>query len=475
MSEFSWPAEFLPADAGLRALVLRATGLVTRATPLTVTLLGGDPEPPNPSRAEDSQLIADLATVAADVEALAPLDDNEDEMDRLTLRHGLQRALAAAEADQPDAPAALERHLLARLLRLLHEPGRGMEQLLDLVEHAPAFLRAARPLQTGGSRLAGEVAVEAAGRLPLLLDACAAAGRELAPVALRFRLEAALGVLLQAGAEESGWLLKEYLPGAVDGVVLPPDTVREGLGHDLAELEGLAEAALADAVLIQPTDAPAPPVVHDIADVRRAWDDAAAAAVDRGGRAALDVELLATPAWLLPMVPPLCLALPGPLAEAPARLLVGRGLTGTAVDVTLLRLTEFMPWAEQRGHHRAARLLLPLPDLGEGWRASVRETVPGGEPPWALELAWRAALALASISMTTRGTTVDQAAGLVAAESGMPEATARLQCVHLRRRPLGALTFLAGRSAVAAAVKRVGPGGVLRAGSLSAAAARLLV
>ena len=473
MGDAKWPLHTLPADAALAALVQLAAGLIAEAAPLAGALLGGVPELPDVTPERVASAVSAMALLADRLEALPPIAAPDDEIDRQALGFALRRSVAAFRPPDPAGPEALEQHLQLRLLRLLQEPDGALESLVELVEYGPEFLRSSRPAAAGGGRPAGELAVEAAGRLPLLLDACAAAGRELAPTPLRLRLEAALGALLQAGAEESGWLLREYRPQAVDPPAAEPDTMAQGLGMTISELESAAEAALTDAVL-----APAPAAeevrpLEGVEEVRLAWEaqlhGPPAAASDPG------LEVMRTPPWLESLLPGLSLVLPGPLSVGPPRLLVAGRQAGTADDVALIHQSEFLPWVHQRARLRLARALVPAPDLLEGWRAHVRQAGAGGTPPWPRELAWRASLALASIAMSVRGATAEQAAGMVASESGVPEATARLQCLHLRRRPLAGLTFLAGRSAVAAALVRVGPGPLLAAGPLPAAAATLLV
>ncbi|MFN2463235.1 MAG: hypothetical protein ABR573_04940 [Candidatus Dormibacteria bacterium] len=476
MSAPEWPEEGLPADARLRAAVLATADIVTAAAPVALALLGAPPQPLEADAGDDrAAALERLAGVLRDLENVDGPLGGDDELDRLSLCHGVRRALAAADASHPTGPEALEQHLQLRLLRLLDGAPADLESLVQAVETGPAFLRGARPPAAAGSAAAGRLALEAAGRLPRLLDACAAAGQELARGDLRLRLEGALGPLLQAGAEEAGWLLKEYLPAAADQSAVPPDTLRLGLGMPLEEVEAVAEAALADAVLADPLPAlGAEPgeaeLLVQLESFRETWfAETSAPAAGIGSRPGTEVEVMRAPSWLEPLVAPVGLVLPGPLSETPERLLVGAG-EATAGEVALLYAAEYLPWSASRRPPRLARLLLPSPDAGEGWRAHVRASTPGGPLPWASELSWRAALGLAAIAMSSRGASLDDAAELVAAESGLPPQSAVLQCLHLRRRPLQALTFLAGRAAVARMVAGSGVERFLEAGPLSAAA-----
>src|SRR6202022_4259526 len=120
------------------------------------------------------------------------------------------------------------------------------EEPAALLESAPGFLATSRKGCVGAAAVAGEVALAAAKRLPQLLDLTAAAARALAlSPPLRQRIDAALGELLSAAAEDSGWLLKDYMPAAnPDRPRLVAEPSGLGLGRD--QVESAAEAMLAD-------------------------------------------------------------------------------------------------------------------------------------------------------------------------------------------------------------------------------------
>jgi hypothetical protein len=475
--QVKWSESTWPAAPALRSLVERAERAVAELSPTALALVGAEARLPEASLPRQLELVEELRRVGSELAALPAAGVPADEVDRVVLLHTLHRATAGPRLGEPAGPEVLEQHLQLALRRLLGQPA-GVTALASLVEAAPGFLARSRPTAGTGSVAAGRVAVEAAGRLPALLDACAGAAGALATTPVRSRIEAALGALLQAGAEESGWLLKVYIPAAAADPKAPPDPLASGLGLSLEALESAAEAALTQAVLAPAPDpgAAVTTSLDDPASAARAWARAARGAEHLGGAGGEEVEVVAAPGWLEQLLPGLSLVLPGPLDEGPAMLLVSARGHPTVSELELVYRADFLPWAWSRPGPRVARLLLGAPDLGEGWRAHLRGSDPGlgGGLPWPRELAWRAALVLAAIGMTTRGVTVEAAAGLVAAESGVGQATALQQCFHLARRPLGALTFLAGRLAVGTALARVGTPRLLSAGPLPAAAMALL-
>jgi hypothetical protein len=139
---------------------------------------------------------------------------------------------------------------------------------------------------------------------------------------------------------------------------------------------------------------------------------------------------------------------------------VSAGALGPALRA--IYVEEYLPAAWLRADPRPARMLLPAAESGEGWRAYVRarDAAAGTahDPPWFRELAWRAALALVAIGLVRDMATFDQAVDMLSAESGLDPAEARLQALHVARRPLAALTFISGRRQVAAVLARGGPG-----------------
>src|SRR5258708_25134643 len=236
----------MPDDVRLRDLVRRAAGELDSAAPLGAALLSGRSTGlPDGGLAAHQRESRQLAEIAAELDGLEGLA-GDDELDRLALAPALDRVSHAVTPRPPGGELLVERHLLAALLNLAASPEPRAEELAALVESAPGFLEASREGCEGAPAVSGEVALGAAKRLPLLLDLCAAAAGSL-PIsaALRQRLEAALGELLAAAAEDSGWLLKEYMPTA--GPTLPRLTAeRSGLGLSLDQVEAAAEAMLAD-------------------------------------------------------------------------------------------------------------------------------------------------------------------------------------------------------------------------------------
>ena len=85
-------------------------------------------------------------------------------------------------------------------------------------------------------------------------------------------------------------------------------------------------------------------------------------------------------------------------------------------------------------------------------------------------MAWRAALALAAVAMTRGQASIDDAAGLIAAESGLADDQALLQAITVALRPLPALSFLAGMVSVTRALASWSPARLLAAGPLPAVA-----
>src|SRR5258708_38290987 len=236
----------VPDDARLRDLVRRAADELAVAAPLGAALLSGRSTGlPDGGLAAHQRESRHLAEIAAELDGLKGLS-GDDELDRLALAHALDRVSHAVTPRPPGGELLVERHLLAALLNLAAAPEPRAEELAALVESAPGFLEASRQGCEGAPAVSGEVALGAAKRLPLLLDLCAPAARSL-PIsaALRQRLEASLGELLAAAAEDSGWLLNEYMPTA--GPTLPRLTAEpSGLGLSLDQVEAAAEAMLAD-------------------------------------------------------------------------------------------------------------------------------------------------------------------------------------------------------------------------------------
>ncbi|HEY8740497.1 MAG TPA: hypothetical protein VIN56_07895, partial [Candidatus Dormibacteraeota bacterium] len=229
-----------PGEPALSELARRAYDAVADGDPLAVALLGRPPGLPVVDRDADARAVLAMSRVREELEALGRRDDPADEVDRVALLCGLRRATATARPGEAAGSPLLERHLMLRLVRLVLEaPGAEMS-LLTLLEAAPSMLtqaRGAASADAGGA--SGELALEAARRVPALLDAVAGAAAALPmPVDLRLRIEAALGQVLQAAAEDAGWLLKEYIPAEREGpaaVLLDP--LWAGLGLSIAELE----------------------------------------------------------------------------------------------------------------------------------------------------------------------------------------------------------------------------------------------
>ncbi len=178
---------------------------------------------------------------------------------------------------------------------------------------------------------------------------------------------------------------------------------------------------------------------------------------DPGGA---DFVVEAQPSWLQPLLPPLALVAGGPLSGAPVRLLVGDAVAGLSLgdleqELAVIHAAEYLPAAATRRHRRLARLLLPAPEGGEGWRAIALAGAPGIVRKHRRELAWRAILALVALGMGRGRLQVGEAAALIRAETGIDGETARLQAVHVAAQPAAALTFVAGAVAVGGAVARI--------------------
>ncbi|HXA43066.1 MAG TPA: hypothetical protein VNV65_09170 [Candidatus Solibacter sp.] len=471
----------LPDNARLRDLVGLAAEELAVAAPLGAAILSGRstglPDGGIVAHQRESQ---QLAETAAELDTLDGLD-GDDELDRLALAHALHRVSRAATPRPPGGALLVERHLLAALLDLAAAPEPRAEELAALVESAPGFLEASRQGCEGAAAVSGEVALAAAKRLPLLLDLSAAAARSL-PISppLRQRLEAGLGELLTAAAEDSGWLLKEYMPAA--GLALPSLTAEpSGLGLSLDDVEAAAEAMLADQAGLdfddlgaqrgEPPEGPPafppgalprePAGLAVVADACRRVEAACDPWCPDPGDADFVVE--AQPAWLQPLLPPLALAAGGPLGGAPIRLLVGDGVAGISLrdlehELAVIHAAEYLPAAADRRHRRLARLLMPSPESREGWRALALAGAPGIVRRHRREIAWRAILALVALGMGRGRLEIGEAANLIAAETGMDGETARLQAVHVAAQPAAALTFIAGAAAVGAAVDRIARG-----------------
>ena len=460
----------LPSDLAVASLVLRARHDLQLVTPLGSLLLGDPGEGLSDAGAEadaaDRQRLRLLLQAA---EGIGPAATTEDEVDRLSLVYGLRRALPPPGPSAPVGAVLLERQLLALLTWLARDATAGATALARVVEEGPRFLARAREGCLGGTAPAGEVALAAAKRLPALLDVVAAAAAETAiDPALRQRLEAGLGPLLAAAAEDGGWILKEYMPAAVP-VAGRPDivarTVDLGLGASLDELEATAEELLAeqaalafeapvdDAGVAPEADGPS----WDASAVSARWNVVGAeAAAWCAAPADLRCEVALAPPWLQSLLPPLALVNPGPLSIEPYRLLVGASLRGSEPEIdAALRATyllELLPVAWQRAGTRLARLLLAAPDAVSAWQAVARATEPGlrADPPVDLrrELAWRSILALIGAGFLRGRIDLAEGAALVAAETGMDAETARLQAAHVAAQPLAALAFIAGKRAL---------------------------
>lgn len=468
----------LPRDPRLHELVTRAQDELAIADPLGSVLLTGEighlPDGSAEALAQESQR---LAALAAELESLDGLDEDDD-LDRSALAHSLRRVTPAPGPRPPAGALLLERHLLAALGGLGLAPQMRAAELAALVESGPAFLTASREGCLGETEAAGQVALAAAKRLPQLLDLAAAAARAL-PLQprLRERIEASLGELLTASAEDGGWLLKEYMPAA-GADVSSLNTEAPGPGISLDEVESAAEAMLADQAgldyqdrsgdgLLEEAGPPAflpgtaprqPAGLMVVAGACRRVEAACDPWCPDPGGAEFAVE--AQPAWLQPLLPPLALAAGGPLASEPLRLLVGDGAAGLTMadlerELAAIHAAEYLPAASARGHGRLARLLLPAPEGAEGWRALALAGAPGAARRSRRELGWRAILALAAIGIGRGRLDVSKAADLIAAEAGIDIETARLQAVHVVAQPAAALTFVAGAVATAGAVARI--------------------
>lgn len=468
----------LPKDPQLRKLVTRAQDELAIADPLGAALLTGEtghlPDGSAEALAHESQR---LVALAAELESLDGLD-GDDDLDRSALAHSLRRVTPAPDPRLPAGALLLERHLLAALGGLALAPQPRAAELAALVESGPSFLAASREGCFGATEAAGQVALAAAKRLPQLLDLAAAAARAL-PLhpRLRERIEAGLGELLAAAAEDGGWLLKEYMPAAsadLSLLIVEPS----GLGMSLDEVEAAAEAMLADQAGLDYDDltghgrreeagppafpagtAPREPAgLAVVADACRGVEAACAPWCRDPGGAEFAVE--AQPSWLQPLLPPLALAAGGPLASEPLRLLVGDGAAGLSLpdlerELAVIHAAEYLPAASARGRGRLARLLVPAPEGAEGWRALALDGAPGVVRRSRRELGWRAILALVAIAIRRGRLDVSGAADLIAAETGMDLDTARLQAVHVAAQPAAALTFVAGAVAAGAAVTRI--------------------
>jgi hypothetical protein len=434
-----------PADPRLATLLQRAVAAARALDPLTVAAFGEHVDPPGPGDAEATHL-AEMRQVATELDALGALPDAPDELDRVALMFGLRRATAAPLLDRPLGARVLERHLLFRLSELLLERPGAVDDLGALVAAGPRLLAASRVLPGTGSKAAGALALDASRRLATVVEACARVISTVpVDVGTRFDFEAALGQLLQAAAEEAGWLLKEYLPGAPEPSPLMPDPVEAGLGLSLDDLEGEAEEALATAVGVladaSPPQAAEPGDLASVDEVRAAWKTAVAAHLERFPLdIAQAVDIREAPAWLRGVVPPLSLVVPPPRPGSNLLLVSGVPREGLEAAVADLYFRDYLPAAVARTHARVARVLLPAPELAEGWRA-LRSTGPEG----AGELAWRAALALGAIALARGAAGIDQVAEMIAAESGLAPDQARLQAMAVAEQPLSALTYIAGR------------------------------
>ncbi|MFN2465722.1 MAG: hypothetical protein ABR598_05585 [Candidatus Dormibacteria bacterium] len=444
-----------PTDPRLGEVLRRAIDVVRALDPLAMAALGEGVGPPPMDRARESENIAVLRRLALEADALGPLPTKADELDRAALRWALGRAADGALMDRPVGGRVMERHLLFCLSQVALDVPQAIDRLGDLVAAGPAMLAQSRVGAGAGSVAAGHLELEAVRRLPALLDACAGAVAEPGAAEVRFGVEAALGRLLEAAAESAGWLLKEYLPTAPVPAVALVDPGRSGLGFTLEELEREAEDALATAVS-DLAQAAAHLASDDAraatpAQVRLAWEAAAATSGARYGLpVSTSVDVRDAPGWLRPLLPPIAL-LSAPAADIAVVLLATAPADGLEEAVADIFVRDHLPAAAARVNPRVARRLLPSPELAEGWRARPTTLVASST-----ELAWRAALALAAIAMMRGQATVDQAAELIAAESGLHLDRARLQALAVAEQPLSALTAMAGRRAMGEGVAALG-------------------
>jgi hypothetical protein len=461
--------------------VQRAVAAARVVDPLTVTALGESVGLPVAGRDDELAHLMEMERLAGELEALGTVQGSADELDRVALVFGLRRASTAGTIGGPLGARTLERHLLARLSQLALDAPGAAESLRDLVVAGPGILARLRVEGGEGGEASGQLALEAARRLPALLDACAGAVGSLpVPADMRFEVEAAVGQLLQAAAEDAGWLLKQYIPAAGPAPTPAlPDPLWAGLGFSLDELEAEAEGALAAAVGELSDAAPEtamrePGPLATTSEVIHEWGAASLRAMDRFGLSAgSGVAVRPAPPWLRGLLPPLALIMRSPLEpEAALVLIAGQGRSELSDSVADLYVRDYLPAASAWANFRVARALLPAPELAQGWRVFAARGQRG-----AGELAWRAALALAAIAISRGRAGIEQAAELIAAESGLPFEQARLQAMQVAERPLAALTFLAGRRLLLEGSAGVGEPGVARwlaEGALPAAALRTI-
>jgi hypothetical protein len=484
------------SDPDLARIVRSARELLISLDPVGARLRGEQPQPRLPPAGPDAHLagIAGLERLLAD---LADLDGElsaQDRLDRLVLTAGLRRALPPRAPRAPTGVVVLERRILAALIELEERPQEVGEELSLIGEAGPAYLAESREGCKGCAPAECEVALAAGKRIPMLLDLVAAgASASRVERGLRERLEAALGPLLVAAAEDTGFILKQLMPAAV-ARPLPPDVDGHldaiGFSLTVAEIEAEAEEALAWAVAVravQPVaipardamardDADAPPVERgkrEMAWVATASPHEATAedgpvplTVERVGAmwarvAAASAELCLAPgdvpvrieqapAWLGTLVPDIAIADTGPRRQGPIRLLVATGLPRPEAELeralTQLFLVEFLPAAWQRSAGREARWLLPSPDAMLGWRALVIEG--RDDQDSVAETAWRAVVTLAGAGILRGRLDRDGAADLIGMETGMEPARAREQADHIAANPTAALSWATGRRRV---------------------------
>ncbi|MHB8509799.1 MAG: hypothetical protein ACYDGR_14325 [Candidatus Dormibacteria bacterium] len=484
----------LPADPWLRQIVIEVRDLLATIHPLSLRLLGDTtvsgclPPPGAASQEEGVDALARLA-VRLDSPPVAVIGDDEE--DRLALRAALRRAAPQPGPRVPAGAVLLERHILAVLPDLDLDPAARGEELCLLAEAGPAFLLASREGVLGSTMAGVEVDLGACQRLPSLLDlVAAAASAARLPRLLRTRLEAALGPLLMAAAEDAGWLVREAAPAAdpsahVDAL----DPRYLGFAASLEELEREAEHLLADEIIGHSMDSavevagerPVVMVEPTLESLEAAWRSVAA---EEGGwceAPEMQVRIEEAPAWLGPLLPSLALASTGFAAGWPLRVIKGPpGLApGDPVErVRRLYLTDFLPLAYQRVRPRLARLLLPCGELAASWPLYARTTNPRlaaltDAAERSLEVRWRAALTLVACAFLQGRMDPDHAADMIVLETGMPRETARAQALHVASMPGAALAWVAGRRALGFALEGGGASEralVLAAGPLPAAA-----
>ncbi|MGB2940815.1 MAG: hypothetical protein WBD38_11025 [Candidatus Dormiibacterota bacterium] len=448
----------LPQDTALAGMVGRARAELLEIDPLGA-LLRGEATGGLPLAGADAHE-RDRATLVALAGALEGLTVpiGADEIDRLALLYGLRRATPPPGPWPPTGSVLLERHLLAQLTRVLFDLEAEADRLTELIESAPGFLAEARQGPLGGPAAGGEVALAAAKRLPALLDVIASMAATL-PAATRERIEAGLGILLAAAAEDGGWIVRDYMAAAAPPEArsdLVESAIELGLGAGLEELQTSAEEVLAEQAATAFEEPAAPPAPSAEAEwpLGEVGARIAAAAENRwcASPPGSVWSMVAAPAWMQPLLPPLVLVDPGGLSDRDPLVLAAPGVPYAEADLEgatqALYLGEMLPALWQRQATPLARLLLPASDVVSAYQVTTRALAPGlatWRPSDARrELAWRAMLALVGAGFARGRLGLEEAAALIAAETGMDEETARMQAAHVAAQPLAALAFIAG-------------------------------